>query len=98
VQKVLHSSKGNRFHGGGLNEIESLELLALEELLPIEALMSFHLLALRNAYKSQMKNDAKTEDNPRRNGNYCLHQTRTKQNLASADFVKPLAELEARAS
>jgi hypothetical protein len=61
TQKVLHSSEGNGFHGG-LNETENLELLALEELLPIEALMSFHLLALRKVYESQMKRDSKTEE------------------------------------
>ena len=60
MQKVMHSSEGNGFHGG-LNEVESLELLALEELLPIEALMSFHLLALRQVYESQMKGDFDSE-------------------------------------
>lgn len=61
TQKVLHSSEGNGFHGG-LNETESLELLALEELLPIEALMSFHLLALRKVYESQMRKNSKEEE------------------------------------
>jgi hypothetical protein len=61
AQKVLHSSEGNGFHGG-LNETENLELLALEELLPIEALMSFHLLALRKVYESQMPRDPKTDE------------------------------------
>jgi hypothetical protein len=60
IKKVMHSSKGNGFHGG-LDEIESLELLALEELLPIEALMSFHLLALRKVYESQIENEADEE-------------------------------------
>ena len=59
-QKIMNSSTGNGFHGG-LNEIESLELLALEELLPIEALMSFHLLAMRKVYESQMKSEAESE-------------------------------------
>lgn len=37
----------------GLSEKESAELLGYEDLLPVEALESFHLLALRRVYESQ---------------------------------------------
>ena len=48
----MNAHEGNGFHGG-LNESDSLELLALEDLLPIEALTAFHLLARREAFKLQ---------------------------------------------
>jgi Vacuolar sorting-associated protein 13, N-terminal len=47
---------GNGFHGC-LSDSESDELLALEDLLPIEALETFHLLALRQAYELQKSGD-----------------------------------------
>lgn len=46
INKVSNTRKGGGFHGG-LMEEESLELIRLEDLLPIEALLSFHLIALR---------------------------------------------------
>jgi hypothetical protein len=51
------SLKPNRSHGfhAGLSEAESAELLQLESLLPIEALLAFHLLALRKVYWFQKK-------------------------------------------
>jgi Vacuolar sorting-associated protein 13, N-terminal/N-terminal region of Chorein or VPS13 len=51
-KKILNASEGNGFHAG-LKESDSLELLALEDLLPIEALTAFHLLALREAFEWQ---------------------------------------------
>jgi hypothetical protein len=48
-KKINQSSEGNGFHGG-LKDEESFELLGLEDLLPIEALQTFHLLALREIY------------------------------------------------
>lgn len=49
------STKPNGNHGfhSGLSDAESAELLGLESLLPIEALLAFHLLALRRAYRQQ---------------------------------------------
>lgn len=44
--------EGLGFHAG-LSERESAELLSLEDLLPIEALQAFHLLALRQVYAAQ---------------------------------------------
>jgi hypothetical protein len=51
------SLKPNRSHGfhAGLSEAESAELLELESLLPLEALLAFHLLALRKVYWLQKK-------------------------------------------
>lgn len=49
TKKINQSSQGNGFHGG-LKDDESFELLGLEDLLPIEALQTFHLLALREIY------------------------------------------------
>ena len=46
AKKIANGMQGAGFHRG-LSESESLELLELEDLLPIEALLSFHLLALR---------------------------------------------------
>ena len=54
--KLLNASTaggGSGFHAGLLGR-ESEELLALEELLPIEALLSFHLLALRDVVKIRL--------------------------------------------
>jgi hypothetical protein len=48
--------EGNGFHGS-LSDIESQELLELEDLLPMEALETFHLLALRGAYDAQQSGD-----------------------------------------
>ena len=56
-EKILNSSEGNGFHGG-LNESDSLELLTLEDLLPIEALTAFHLLALRGAFKVHKESES----------------------------------------
>ena len=49
VKKNLKKTDANGYHAG-LSESESTELLALEELLPIEAMKAFHLLALRRAH------------------------------------------------
>ena len=46
MKKTIHSQKGNGFHSG-LTRAESIELLQMEDLLPIEALLAFHLIALR---------------------------------------------------
>lgn len=48
VKKLKKGPAGLGFHGG-LSEAESIELLEMEDLLPIEALLSFHLLALRHS-------------------------------------------------
>ena len=52
VKKLMNASVGSGFHGG-LSSTESGELLALEDLLPVEALLAFHLLALRRFYELQ---------------------------------------------
>ena len=51
MRKMSRSYEGSGFHAG-LSESESAELLALEDLLPIEALLAFHLLALRKFTQS----------------------------------------------
>lgn len=56
VKKLVNASVGAGFHGG-LSLQESTELLKLEELLPVEALMAFHLLALRSFYDLQKNMD-----------------------------------------
>lgn len=52
IKKLNRQRDGAGFHGG-LNDEESQELLALEDALPIESLLSFHLLALRDVYRQQ---------------------------------------------
>lgn len=49
VKKNTKKTDTNGYHAG-LSDAESSELLALEELLPIEAMRAFHLVALRRAY------------------------------------------------
>lgn len=49
TKKNSKKSDSNGYHAG-LTETESEELLALEELLPIEAMSAFHLVALRRAF------------------------------------------------
>ena len=56
VKKLVNASVGAGFHGG-LSLEESTALLTLEELLPVEALMAFHLLALRSFYDLQKNID-----------------------------------------
>ena len=51
VKKLLKASEGSGFHSG-LSKAESAELVLLEDLLPIEALLAFHLIALRRFAKS----------------------------------------------
>ena len=46
LEKMSRVSESSGFHGG-LSDAQSVELLALEDLLPIEALTAFHLIALR---------------------------------------------------
>ena len=53
AKKNSKSLDSNGYHAG-LLDAESAELLKLEDLLPIEALMAFHLLALRRVYDSQI--------------------------------------------
>ncbi len=50
-KKMENSAESSGFHGG-LSESESNELVVMEDLLPIEALLSFHLVALRLYTKS----------------------------------------------
>ena len=54
VKKNAKRSSSSGYHAG-LSEKESQELLAFEDLLPIEALLAFHLIALRQAYSSKQK-------------------------------------------
>jgi Vacuolar sorting-associated protein 13, N-terminal len=75
VVKKNMSAPGGGFHSG-LSDKESAELLEIEELLPIEALSAFHLIALRSAYAqtgedrtSEYKDGTKVRS-PRRNGKF----------------------------
>ena len=57
TKKILNSRKGTGYHAG-LSAEESNELLAFEDLLPIESLLAFHLLASRDAYATKTKSIA----------------------------------------
>ena len=61
VKKLVNASVGAGFHGG-LSSDESTELVSLETLLPIEALLSFHLIGLRTFYELQKNGDGNTKD------------------------------------
>ena len=78
--KVLRSSEGNGFHGG-LDDTENLELLKLEELLPIEALLSFHLLAVREVYETQKRRGTEAEETVKQG----------RQSFTSTDRTQPKA-------
>ena len=52
VKRLLNPEIGSGFRGG-LSNLEGAELLVVEDLLPIEALQAFHLLALRTVYYIQ---------------------------------------------
>lgn len=54
VKKNFNRNNGTGYHSG-LSESESTELLQLEDLMPIEALLAFHLLALRRVYEVQKR-------------------------------------------
>lgn len=62
VKKYKKSSDSNGFHGG-LSDKDSAELLALEDLLPLEALEAFHLLALRSVHEQSQRPSAASVDN-----------------------------------
>jgi Vacuolar sorting-associated protein 13, N-terminal/N-terminal region of Chorein or VPS13/Repeating coiled region of VPS13 len=53
LQKLSNSTGSSGYHGG-LTRDESAELVTMEDLLPIEALFSFHLAALRIHVKSPL--------------------------------------------
>jgi hypothetical protein len=55
VKKNCKRSSDNGYHAG-LSPRESAELLEMEEFLPIEALMAFHLVALRQAFHEKTGN------------------------------------------
>lgn len=55
-KKNPKSSRNNGFHGG-LSSEESAELLVLEDLMPIEALLAYHKIALRKVYANQQKDE-----------------------------------------
>ena len=71
LQKLSNSTGSSGYHGGLTGE-ESAELVTMEDLLPIEALFSFHLAALRIHIKSplaghwQNQNKEKTPQSPGR--------------------------------
>lgn len=52
VMKKMETSAESSGYHGGLSDSESAELVVMEDLLPIEALFSFHLAALRLHTKS----------------------------------------------
>ena len=52
VKKILTTPDKGGFHGG-LTDDESLSLSQLESLLPVETLLSFHLLALRRVFDTR---------------------------------------------
>jgi Vacuolar sorting-associated protein 13, N-terminal len=60
TKKNAKPSRSNGYHAG-LSTKESEELLELEDLLPIEALLAFHTIALRSVYARQMKKDVFSE-------------------------------------
>jgi len=61
VKKNSKSTDREGFHAG-LSSKDSAELLVLEDLLPIEALTAFHLVALRQVYESQQRKDSSKKD------------------------------------
>eukprot|EP00977_Amphora_coffeiformis_P005612 scaffold1181_cov152-Amphora_coffeaeformis.AAC.4 len=67
IKKNTKKGDANGYHAG-LSGAESAELLALEELLPIEAMNAFHLIALRRAYlmKTNPEMAESVKDKPRK--------------------------------
>ena len=58
VKRLRKGSNGSGFHSG-LSDSDSMELLQFEDLLPIEALLSFHLIALRKFIEGSQDNKEK---------------------------------------
>lgn len=69
LKKMENAASSSGFHGG-LSDSESTELLAMEDSLPIEALLSFHIIALRTYTNSpkpgRWKKKEKTPESPSR--------------------------------
>jgi hypothetical protein len=63
MQKNTPSKDGRGYHAG-LSVDDSSELLELEDLLPIEALMAFHLIALRKVHYRHNNGDSSQEEEP----------------------------------
>jgi Vacuolar sorting-associated protein 13, N-terminal len=57
MKKNMKRGDGIGFHAG-LSSKESAELLEMEDALPVEALQSFHLVALRRVFTAQSRDDA----------------------------------------
>lgn len=62
AKKNLKPSDGTGYHAG-LSDKESAELMALEDLLPMEALEAFHVIALRLAYETKRTSDSSLDGN-----------------------------------
>jgi hypothetical protein len=77
VKKNMSPKDGRGYHAG-LSVDDSSELLALEDLLPIEALMAFHLIALRKVYSLQKDGDSSQEEKPGAGGEKSSGHTRAR--------------------
>jgi len=100
VKKNLKSSEGNGYHAG-LSDEESSELLALENLLPMEALEAFHLLALRTAYVTQQATEAPLDGNSSTAGNEDTtptHQSKLKVRAKGSNPFRRLTSGKLRSS
>ncbi|GKY91151.1 hypothetical protein MPSEU_000087900 [Mayamaea pseudoterrestris] len=89
AKKNRNTSDSNLGYHSGLSEKESVELLALEDLLPIEALEAFHLLALRQVYDSQRGRStaaSSQSENPSSAANREEMQSRQRQQSSSGRF------------
>lgn len=64
VKKKNSKSSGSNGYHSGLSSKESDELLMLEDLLPIEALMAFHKIALRKVYAAKQRKDSSHDSKP----------------------------------
>jgi len=95
VKKLKRHRDGVGFHGG-LKDDESRELLALEDTLPIESLLSFHLLALRDIYRQQT--DSGEHIRQEETLNSLLSASDTAQQKHRSSLIRMTRKLTGRAS
>ena len=95
VKKLKRHRDGVGFHGG-LKDDESHELLALEDALPIESLLSFHLLALRDIYCQQT--DSGEHLRQEETLNSLLSASDTAQQKHRSSLIRMTRKLTGRAS
>ena len=83
VEKKLMNASNEKDDYRGLSIIENLELLALEDLLPIEVLLSFHLLSLRRILNYRLNTKYYGSIVPNKIGDKLIYSLKVKKSIST---------------